>query len=136
MHIYTYKIWHEMLNKDFITWIFGNGFEATHIITYRNLWGAIGAHNDYLDILYNMGIIGEGIFISLIISWILVIKHAIKCNFLYTNIMIYLLVCFIIGSYVSSNLTRFATVFFGLYFYYFAGCLKRNTSKSNLSNTI
>lgn len=122
-------IWNDMENKDFFTWIFGNGFEATHIITYRNLWGAIGAHNDYLDILYNMGMLGEGIFISLILRWMLVIRHAIKCNFQYTNMMIYLLVCFIIGSYVSSNLTRFATVFFALYFYYFAGCLARKTSK-------
>lgn len=119
-------------NQDFLTIIFGNGYEATHKLTYKYLWSGIGAHNDFIEILYNMGIVGFTIFALLIFSWIKITFFSIKRKEQYAPMLIYLLTCFILGSVVSSNLTRFTTIYFSIYFYYFSGRLaKAQTITSN-----
>lgn len=123
------EIWDLILkdisNQGLLATIFGNGYEASHKLTYRFLWDAIGAHNDFIDILYNFGIIGFLFFILLIVSCLRIIVIAIKVKSSYADMLAYLMVCFLFGSLVSSNMTRYATVYFGVFFYYMAGQIGR-----------
>ena len=118
----------KIASQDFNQTIVGNGHQATVIITYKFLHKGINAHNDFLDIFYNQGIIGFTAFVSMIVSWIRYVKLAIKTKYAYAYLMVYLLICFLIGASVSSNLVRMSTCFFSMFFYYFAGRL------SNLRN--
>ena len=134
-------IWKIFLNalstQDITKTIIGNGYEVSHKLTFYK-WGiSIGAHNDFLDILYNFGLIGFIPFILMLISWTKYMFLAIRTNFKYTSMMIYLLACFVMGSFVSSNMTRYATVFFGVLFYYCAGLLTRELRTAhNVTNII
>lgn len=114
-------------NQSIVSTVLGNGFEASHKLMYRWLWGSMGSHNDFIDILYNFGLVGFLPFILLIVSYTRYMFLAIRTNFRYSSMMIYLLACFVVGSMVSSNMTRFATTFFGVLFYYLAGLLTRET---------
>lgn len=123
-------IWNIILKnvgtQDLLSLICGNGYEASHKLTYKFLGNAIGSHNDFIDILYNFGLLGSYIFIFLIISWLKNTYIAIKRKYSYANMMVYLIVCFLLGSLISSNMTRYATIYFGVFFYYLAGRLNRN----------
>lgn len=123
------EIWNLILNdvsnQDILNIIFGNGYEASHKLTFRFLWGAIGAHNDFIDILYNFGIIGLSLFILLTVSYLRNIVIAIKVRFLHADMLAYLMVCFLFGSLISSNVTRYATIYFGVFFYYMVGQIAR-----------
>lgn len=124
------EIWdlilNDVSNQDALTIIFGNGYEASHKLTYRFLWNAIGAHNDFIDILYNFGILGLSLFVLLIVSYLKNIIIAIKVKFSHADMLAYLIACFLFGSLISSNMTRYATVYFGVFFYYMAGQIERN----------
>ena len=123
----------KIASQDLIQTIVGNGNQATVLITYKFFLKGINAHDDFLDILYNQGIIGLAAFVSMIVSWIRYVNLAIKTKYEYAYWMAYLLICFIIGSSVSSNLVRMSTCFFSMFFYYFAGRLS-NLRLSNLRN--
>ena len=127
------EIWNLILNQidkqNVLTTLLGNGYEASHKITYKYLWGAIGAHNDFIDILFNFGLVGLTAFILLILSWIKIVFFANKVNYEYRDMMIYILVCFLVGSTISSNMTRYATIYFGAFFYYFSGLLSFKQNK-------
>lgn len=111
----------EIGSQDLVTTVLGNGYEASHKLTYNHLWGAIGAHNDFIDILYNFGILGFVIFTLLFIAYVKSVFIAIRNKHQHANMMIYLLILFLAGSIISSNMTRYATIYFGVFFYYFSG---------------
>lgn len=116
----------DYFSHDLISIIFGNGYESSHMLMFRRFSGAMGAHNDFLDILYNFGIVGFVIFVNLVVRWIKITFTAVKKKFFYKDMMVYLIVCFLIGSIISSNLNRFSTIYFSSFFYYFAGKMARN----------
>lgn len=131
-------IWNIILRnvgtQDLLSLIFGNGYEASHKLTYNFLGNALGSHNDFIDILYNFGLLGSYIFIFLIISWLKNAYIAIKRKYSYANMMVYLIVCFLLGSLISSNMTRYATIYFGAYFYYLVGRINRKKQHFYNSN--
>ena len=124
----------DFYNSDFVQQLFGHGHEASHYVTGRNFFNAIGSHNDFIEVLYNMGVIGLIVFLSMIFMWCKCLYIGIKTKYQYTFIFAYLIVCFVLGSYVSSNMTRYATTFFGAFFYYYAGLLEFNINNKNGKN--
>lgn len=139
------EIWQLLLNDffnhDAIRMLFGNGYEASHVITYNHLRQGLGAHNDFVDTLYNFGILGLSVYVLLLVSWLRITLRAVKEGNRFASAMTYMLACFVVGSVVSSNVTRFTTIYFGVYFYYFAGIvasenrLRRKSGDSRSGST-
>lgn len=126
---HRFSMWEIFISKwitgNSATLLLGNGFESSHIIMYRAVANAKGAHNDFLELLYCNGILGLLIFSFLVYQYYKIMRLAIKIRYKYKDLLIISFVFFFCSSIYSSNLTRFPTVFFGMYFYYFAGAMQR-----------
>ncbi|MRT17798.1 hypothetical protein F3C99_12645 [Vitellibacter sp. q18] len=65
------SIWSDYINRDFIELIIGKGFFSTLDITKSNLNGVSQmAHNDFLEVLSDIGLIGLIIYCSVLVSFI------------------------------------------------------------------
>lgn len=104
--------------------IFGFGFEQTHVRIMHSSYGrAVGSHNDYLEMLYNMGLLGFFVFIGFVISCLIYVWKAIRMKFKYKNLMVLGFMCFAVSCMFSSNINRWSTNIFCMLFFYSAGLL-------------
>ena len=65
-------------NSDLLHWVVGAGYNSvllSKICTDGVLGGNVSAHNDFLEVLYDYGIVGLAIYISFFIN---IIRKAIK----------------------------------------------------------
>jgi O-antigen ligase len=73
------SIWETLLNSTLGEWILGHGYNAVSLTSAAGLYSAefisSAAHNDFLEVIYNYGILG---FIFYIILWIKLIILAVK----------------------------------------------------------
>jgi hypothetical protein len=99
----------EQLNTDILDWIFGQGFLASTNITY-----GLGAHNDFLEILYDFGILS---LTSFILFNFILIRYCFK---MYQSKYIYRKP-FIVSYILFINMSLFSQlVIFPTYIYYLA----------------
>lgn len=71
------KIWGDVISlqkeSDLLQWLFGHGYEGVIKST-----GNLSAHNDFLEILFDYGLIGFGLYLSMIISLIRTARNKIR----------------------------------------------------------
>lgn len=115
-----------------ISILIGNGFESSHILMFRSGQNAKGAHNDFIELLYCYGILGFWVYSLLVYEYYKKMRLSIKRNYDKKEIIIFCFVIFFCTSFYSSNLTRFSTVIFGMYFYYYAGLMQRELNSDKL----
>lgn len=77
--LFIYKqLWNAQKNGDWIHWLIGSGYNSvllSGICTDGALGGYVSAHSDFLEVLYDYGILGLIIYISFFIC---IIRKAIK----------------------------------------------------------
>lgn len=72
------QLWLAQKNSDLLHWVVGAGYNSvllSKICTDGVLGGNVSAHNDFLEVLYDYGIVGLAIYISFFIN---IIRKAIK----------------------------------------------------------
>ena len=115
-----------------ISILVGNGFESSHILMFRSGQSAKGSHNDFIELLYCYGILGFWVFSLLVYEYYKKMRLSIKRNYDKKEIIIFCFIIFFCTSFYSSNLTRFSTVIFGMYFYYYVGLMQRELNSDKL----
>ena len=83
--------------QDFEFWIFGNG----HLSTTKYSWENLTAHNDFLEIIYNYGIINLVFYVFFFLSTILYTIRAIRQKNKYAPALAAILTIFAVLSVVS-----------------------------------
>ena len=136
-----YVIWETILTKwwdnGLVSVLFGNGFESTHMLLYREIGRGIGAHNDFLELLYCNGIVGFALFLSIwLISAKILFKGIYHLDVMESLVFISAFCMFLVGAIYSSNFVRFVSIFFGIYFYYYAGLSEYRQNVINKSTNL
>ena len=94
-------IWNSLIQRlsiqDFEFWIFGNG----HLSTTKYSWENLTAHNDFLEIIYNYGIINLVFYVFFFVSTILYTIRAIRQKNKYAPALAAILTIFAVLSVVS-----------------------------------
>jgi O-antigen ligase len=94
-------IWNSLIQRlsmqDFEFWIFGNG----HLSTTKYSWENLTAHNDFLEVVYNYGIINLIIYVLFFISTIRYVIRAIRQKNKYAPALAAILTIFSVLSVVS-----------------------------------
>ena len=95
------EIWNGLIQRlsmqDFEFWIFGNG----HLSTTKYSWENLTAHNDFLEIIYNYGIINLVFYVFFFLSTILYTIRAIRQKNKYAPALAAILTIFAVLSVVS-----------------------------------
>ncbi len=107
--IYT-NVWEAFKKKNWGNQLFGSGHNAVRNNAVITLGHAVSAHNDFLEILYDYGIIGLGlyfIFIVRILKRTFLLRHG---NVKYYHAHLAVLIIFIVMSMVS-HLILYPTYF-------------------------
>lgn len=69
-------VWNKQLNSSLVEWIFGRGYYAVSLTSAAGHYFNISAaHNDFLEVLYDYGLIGFSLYITF---WWIIINHNIK----------------------------------------------------------
>ena len=106
-------VWNLQIKSSFFEWIFGHGYNAV----MNDVGYGLSAHNDYLEILYDYGLIAFTLFLILIISMIKYCNRLKKCNSRYYNGMVISLEIFIVAS-IPSHMYTYSTYFIILSLYW------------------
>jgi hypothetical protein len=100
--IISSSIWIDYINRDFIQLIIGKGFFSTLDITKSHLNGVSQmAHNNFLEVLSDIGLIGLIIYCSILISFINYSKIVRKFCFKHYHTYILLLLIWFLKALVS-----------------------------------
>lgn len=91
------NVWDMFEKSDLVSIIFGHGFRAVQFESSFKL----PAHNDYLEILYDMGIFCFALFISWLISLLKYCLYLIKLKSQYAAPLAFTIVVFLINSSFS-----------------------------------
>lgn len=67
------KVWQMIVDQDIVGFVFGNGYNAVALDTKMGM----GAHNDFLEVMYDYGIIGLFLYLSL---HFVLIKYVIRLS--------------------------------------------------------
>ena len=106
-----------MLQRQFdssiLEWMFGHGYNS---VMDTVLWG-LSSHCDYLEILYNYGIVAEILFIYFILILIKKAVRLVRVNSIYGNGYISSVVIFLVASLPSHMLT-YSTYFLSICFFW------------------
>lgn len=106
-------VWNMQTESTFFEWIFGHGYNAV----MNDIGYGLSAHNDYLEILYDYGLIAFVLFITFIVSMIKYCNRLKKYNSKYFNGMIISLEIFIFAS-IPSHMYTYSTYFIILSLYW------------------
>ena len=118
-------IWENVLiafnNSSFIEKIFGHGYHAFRFYKYRGYMSILNgnlAHNDYLNTLYDYGIIGLIIYVCFLFSMIRELIRLIKCNSIFApsfTFSIILMFFLTVVSYfgIESRIINYVAVYWG-----------------------
>lgn len=106
-------VWNMQIESSFFEWIFGHGYNAV----MNDIGYGLSAHNDYLEILYDYGLIAFVLFIVFIVSMIKYCKRLKKFDCKYYKGMIISLEIFIVAS-IPSHVYTYSTYFIILSLYW------------------
>lgn len=87
------KMFEYMKNQDLLEWMLGHGHRTTTVFG--------GAHNDFLEVLYDSGLIGFGFYIAIIFKLTAKMAEMIKAKYIYADSFAFSIVIFLIESLVS-----------------------------------
>ena len=106
-------VWNMQIESSFFEWIFGHGYNAV----MNNIGYGLSAHNDYLEILYDYGLIAFVLFIAFIVNMIKYCKRLKRFDCKYYKGMIISLEIFIVAS-IPSHMYTYSTYFIILSLYW------------------
>ncbi len=106
-------VWNMQIDSSFFEWIFGHGYNAV----MNDIGYGLSAHNDYLEILYDYGLIAFVLFLIFIVGMIKYCNKLKKYNCKYYKGMIISLEIFIIAS-IPSHMYTYSTYFIILSLYW------------------
>ena len=106
-------VWNMQTESSFFELIFGHGYNAV----MNDIGYGLSAHNDYLEILYDYGLIAFSLFITFIVSMIKYCNRLKRYNCKYYNGMIISLEIFIVAS-IPSHMYTYSTYFIILSLYW------------------
>ena len=87
------NMWDAMKKQSFTEWLGGHGYRTTGIFG--------GAHNDFLEILYDYGIIGFILYFSIIVLLFRYVYFMKKCSYKYRSAFVASLILFLGYSFVG-----------------------------------
>lgn len=99
--------------------LFGFGAGSSGDLTERFSFRRVSAHNAYIGIGFEYGIVGLVLFVIFLIHLLFIIKKAYKTNFIFSDLMLYTLVLIIITSFTE---VQFETYYI-IYPFFFLGCM-------------
>lgn len=127
-----YDYWSQ---ADSFTKFFGFGLNAVpeylEMLTFNKL--RIYAHSDWVDTMFNIGQFGLCLFIFFHLSMIKEIIKALKYKNKYAKFMLYNYLLFAFSNLYTGALVSFTTVWFAMFFYYFAAKTRKNDFNNNSS---
>lgn len=111
-------IWSSLIsdwsNNGWFSQIFGNGFESTTYFTKKVFGKNYHAHNDFVEIFYNFGIIGIIFFVLIHISIIRVTFKIYRIDLLKGNLLIFVYSTFLMTNIFTQSIMKESTFFFGI----------------------
>ena len=106
-------VWNMQTESSLFEWIFGHGYNAV----MKDIGYGLSAHNDYLEILYDYGLIAFVLFIAFIVSMLKYCNRLRKTDSKYYKGMIISLEIFIFAS-IPSHMYTYSTYFIILSLYW------------------
>lgn len=103
--------------------------EYLEMLTFHNL--KIFAHSDWVDTMFNLGGIGLFTFLLFHIALIKEIRKALKYKNKYAHSMLYGYLMFCFSNFFTGSLVSFTTIWFSLFFFYFAAKTKKDVFHNN-----
>ena len=94
-------IFQRLVEQDFSNWIFGNGYLATMTGTSNGSWSGFSAHNDFLECLYDYGVVTLFCYFGFLLSWAKYIVRTIRQRSRFAAPLAMMWVMYVILSMIS-----------------------------------